>query len=140
MRLCCVIKRRLRLSQGWIQEVERDVMALGGVVFYVLVVGRALVGPYWDLAVPLLVLGAALLVGYPLLRTTDLYLTRGLVVAVLVSRHYEDPVFATFAAVIYGLMTFFAPRLGHSAPSITRGVALGAAASGVGWVLAGATE
>jgi hypothetical protein len=124
------------LREGWVQEVQRDVMALGGAVFYARVLGRALVGPYWDLAVPLLVVGVGLLVGYPLLRNTDLYLTRGLLVAVLVSRHYDDLVFAVFATITYVLMTVFAVRLGRSVPAVVRGIALGAAASAGGWVIA----
>ncbi len=127
-------------GEDWLQNVERDVMALGGVVFYALVVGRSLVGPYWDLVTPLLVLGAVLLAAYPLLRSTDLYLTRALLVGVLVSRHYDDPIFATFTAVIYVLMIVAAVRLGRPHADVTRGVALGVVASTIGWLIAGVAE
>jgi len=131
---------RTRLPDGWVREVERDVRALGGVVFYLLVLGRALVGPFWDLAVPLVVIGVALVVAFPWLRAVDLYLTRALVAAVLVSRHYDDPVFASFAAVVFALMVVSAVRLGRPIPDVVRGVAVGAVAAAVGVAIATAID
>jgi hypothetical protein len=130
----------LRPSETWLREVQRDVLALGSVVFYLLVLGRALVGPFWDLAIPLLVVGGGLLVATPLLRGTDLYLTRAMVLAVLVTRHYEDVVFGIFSAVAFVLMVVFALRLDRPRPAIARGLALGAVLSAGAYVLAGAVE
>jgi hypothetical protein len=126
----------MRLSESWLREVQRDLMALGSVVFYVLVLGRALVGPYWDLATPLLVVGVALLAVHPLLDRADLYLTRALIVAVLVTRHYGDVVFGLFAAAAFVLMVLSAPSLGRSRSSIVQGLALGFVASGAAFALA----
>ena len=132
---------RLRPSETWVREVQRDVLALGGVVFYLLVLGRALVGPFWDLVVPLLVVGVGLLVALPLLRgTTDLYLTRAMVVAVLVTRHYGDVVFGVFAAVAFVAMVVFALRLDRPRAAIARGLVLGAVLSVGAYALASAVE
>ena len=76
-----------RGSESWLREIQRDLTALGSVVFYVLVLGRALVGPFWGLAIPLLAMGLALLAVHPRLKGADLYLTRALILAVLVTRH-----------------------------------------------------
>jgi hypothetical protein len=135
-RLMGVTERAGRLSQDWVQEVQRDVLALGSVVFYVLVLGRALVGPFWDLATPLLVIGGALLAASPLLRSTDLYLTRALVVAVLVTRHYDDVVFGVFSGAAFVLMVLCSSRLGRPRAAIARGLALGVGSSCVGYALA----
>ena len=128
--------RGLRISDGWLREVQRDVLALGSVVFYLLVLGRALVGPFWDLAVPLVVVGAGLAAASPLLKSADLYLTRGGILAVLVTRHYGDVVFGLFAATALMSMTLFAYRLGRSGTAIARGLILGAGLSGVAYALA----
>jgi hypothetical protein len=127
---------RVRVSESWLREIQRDLMALGSVVFYLLVLGRALVGPYWDLATPLLVVGVALLAVHPLLNRADLYLTRALIVAVLVTRHYGDLVFGLFGAAAFVLMVLSAPGLGHSRSSIVQGLALGVVASGAAFALA----
>jgi hypothetical protein len=126
----------VRVSEQWRREVQRDLMALGSVVFYLLVLGRALVGPYWDLATPLLVVGIGLLVVHPLLRSADLYLARALIVAVLVTRHYGDVVFGLFAGAAFVLMLVSAPALGRSRAAIAQGLAIGVVASGVAFLLA----
>jgi len=125
------------VSEGWLREVARDLMALGSVVFYVLVLGRALVGPYWDLAVPLTVAGLALAAATAVLRSTDLYLTRGLLVAVLVTRHYGDVVFGVFAGVAFVLMVAAALLLERGRTAVGRGVVLGVALGAAGYVAAG---
>ena len=111
-------------------------LALGSIVFYLLVLGRSLIGPFWDLVVPLVVVGVVLLAATPWLRSTDLYLTRGVVVAVLVTQHYGDPVFGAFAGVAVVAMAFFAIRLGHPRAAVGRGLGLGGVLSVVGAVLA----
>lgn len=126
----------VRVSESWLREVQRDLMALGSVVFYLLVLGRALVGPYWDLATPLLVVGVALLAIHARLNGADLYLTRALIVAVLVTRHYSDVVFGLFAAAAFVLMVLSATNLGRSRSSIVQGLALGVVASGAAFALA----
>jgi hypothetical protein len=130
----------VHLSDGWLREAARDLLALGSVVFYVLVLGRALVGPYWDLAVPLAVAGAGRAIAIPVLRSTDLYLTRGLLVAVLVTRHYGDAVFGVFAAVAFVLMVVAAVGLERGRSAVARGVALGAVLSAAGYVLAASID
>jgi len=127
----------VHLSETWVREVERDVLALGGAVFYFLVLGRSLVGPFWDLVVPLLVVAGLLIVALPLLRGTDLYLTRAMVVAVLISRHYDDVVFAIFAAVIFALMVLFAFRLDRPRSAILQGLLLGTVLAVGAYALAG---
>lgn len=113
------------MSPQWVREVQRDVLALGSVVFYLLVVGRSLVGPFWDLVVPLLVVAAGLILAYPLLRHIDLYVTRAAVIAVLLTKHYDDDVFGLFAAVAFVALVVFAFQLGRPRATILRGLALG---------------
>ena len=126
----------MRVSERWLREVQRDLLALGSVVFYVLVLGRALVGPYWDLAIPLVVVGVVLWALHRFLEGTDLYLARALIVAVLVTRHYGDAVFGLFAAGAFVLMVLSAPALGRSGSSIVKGIVVGLVASGAAFALA----
>ena len=125
-----------RLDRDWVQRLERDVLALGSVVFYVLVVGRGLVGPFWDLVVPLVAIAALFMVGRRWLRDVDLYVARALVLAVLVTRHYADVLFGLFAVVILAFLVFAALDLGGSRREVKRGAAVGVAAGGLGYVLA----
>lgn len=120
----------------WLRRTERDAMALGSPLFYFLVVGRGLVGPFWDLVVPLLIVGAALLVTHPLLRGVNLYLTRAAVLGVLTTNHYGDAVFALFAAAAYCFVVFAARDLGGTRREVLSGVLLGVCVGIIGYGLA----
>lgn len=129
-----------KLSDNWNKEVQRDILALGSPVFYFLTIGRALVGPFWDLFNPLIILAVALFVisrAYPLI---DLYIARGLVLAVMITRHYNDILFGLFALVAIVLMVASALNIGKSKPAVKRGIWLGIALSAVGYPLAAASE
>jgi hypothetical protein len=82
------------------------------------------------------VVGVVLLAVHALLEGADLYLTRALIVAVLVTRHYGDVVFGLFAAAAFVLMVLSAPHLGRSRSSIAQGLAVGVVASGAAFALA----
>ena len=123
-------------SDGWLERIERDAMALGSPLFYLLVIGRGLVGPFWDLVVPLVVLGLAMTAGHRWLSSTDLYLSRALVLAVLITNHYEDVAFGVFAAAAFGFMLFASLDLGTERRAVRRGVLAGAGAAIVGLGLA----
>ena len=128
--------RGAELTDGWLRRVERDVMALGSPVFYILVVGRGLVGPFWGLVIPLVAIGAALIVGHRWLRGADLYLTRGAVLAVLTTNHYGDARFGVFAAAAMGFMVYAARDLGGTRRELLGGSLLGVAAASIGYGLA----
>ena len=124
------------MSHGWLRRIERDVMALGSPVFYVLVIGRGLVGPFWDLVVPLVAIGAALMVGQRWLHDADLYLSRGLVVGALTTNHYGDAIFGVFAAAAFGFMVYAAQDLGSSRRAVVVGVLIGLAGAIIGLAMA----
>lgn len=124
------------MTQGGLRRIERDVMALGSPVFYLLTIGRGLVGPFWDLVVPLVAIGTALMVGQRWLRDADLYLTRGLVVAVLLTYHYRSVVFGVFAAAVFGFMVVASRDLGSSRGAVVGGVLVGVGGALIGFALA----
>ena len=124
------------VSDTWVRETGRDLLALGSATFYVMVIGRALVGPFWALLIPLLVIGAGLVVAAWQRWDVDLSVVRGLVIAVLLTQHYEDAVFGVFAAGAFVLMVVAAIHLGRSRRSVERGIAAGLAAGAIGLAMA----
>lgn len=111
--------------EQWVHELERDLMALGSVVFYFLVIGRALVGPFWDLFIPLAIIAVIIIFINFISQEFDLYIARGIVMAIFVTRHYGDIVFGIFAAVVMIAMIISSVRLGTPRQKITRGALLG---------------
>jgi len=47
--------------KNWKKEVVRDILAIAGVPFFLIILARALVGPYWDFVYQISIAGALLL-------------------------------------------------------------------------------
>jgi hypothetical protein len=120
-----MLKVLTRQNKPWVTDLQRDVLALGSVVFYFLVIGRALVGPFWDLFVPLMIIAATLVIVNYFSKRFDLYITRGIVLAIFVTRHYGDIIFGVFAAIAMTAMIIASVNLGTSKKKIEQGVLLG---------------
>lgn len=116
-------------------EAARDLVALGGLPFYLLVAARAAIGPYPAflsqvvIALPVLILLARLV------RGSNLHIARALVLVVFTSLFYKSPQFTIFAALVWAGMIFSLARLKVPSGEIVRGIALGAVSAAAGYVL-----
>lgn len=116
-------------------EVARDLVALGGLPFYLLVAARAAIGPYPAflsqvvIALPVLILLARLAPG------ANLHIARAIILVVFTSLFYKSPLFTVFSTLVWAGMIFSLVRLKAPAGEIVRGIALGAVSAGVGYVL-----
>lgn len=123
------------LSTGTKQEILRDIVALGGLPFYVLVTARAAIGPYPAflsqvvIALPVLILLARLV------RGSNLHIARALILVVFTSIFYKSPQFTIFAALVWAGMIFSLVRLKVPSGEIVRGVTLGAVSAAVGYAI-----
>jgi hypothetical protein len=123
-------------NKFWIKETARDIIALGSIVFYFLVVGRALVGPFWIFFTFLCSAAAALLIIYFLHKEFETYIARGIILAIGTSYFYSDLIFTLFAAVVYILMVVSSSLLGNSIKKIVKGIIFGLISTGVGYLAA----
>ena len=121
-------------NKPWLKEISRDFIALGSIVFYFLVVGRALVGPFWVFFTFLCCAAATLLVIYFLHKEFETYIARGIILAIGTSYFYGDLVFTIFAAVVYILMVISSSFLGNSIKKIVKGIIFGLISTGVGYL------
>lgn len=122
------------------KEIQRDILALGSPVFYFLVIARALVGPFWDLANPLVFLAPIVFLLSYFKFPADLYLSRALLMVVVISLHYGDWKFAMFSGLVWSAMIYAALKLGRSPQSIVYGAVLGVALSIAGFFIAQASK
>ncbi|HEX9594950.1 MAG TPA: hypothetical protein VF996_02385 [Candidatus Saccharimonadales bacterium] len=124
-----------KVTSSWTWEIQRDILALGSPVFYFLVIARALVGPFWDLANPLLVLAPVIYLISRSKLEADLYLSRALLMITVITMHYGDWKFGVFSGLIWLGMVKAASNLGRSKQQVTGGILLGAALAIVGaWI------
>lgn len=125
-----------RFKISWNKEIQRDILALGSPVFYFLTVGRALVGPFWDLLNPLIVLAAVVYAVSGVYPLINLYIARGIVLATLVTRHYNDIIFGVFALVALVMMIMAALSINNNKTSVVQGVWLGIVLSLIAYPIA----
>jgi len=119
------------------REAARDFIALGSVIFYVLVVARSIIGPYTLLIYQLLISALVLFVFSMLIREQDGYLARGFVLLVLLSLFYSDDLFSGFATLVFLVMVYSSNYLGSSWNRIFVGLVSGAVSVAVAYSVAG---
>lgn len=123
------------LSSRGGQEVLRDLVALGGLPFYLLVAARAAIGPYpaflsqVAIALPMLILLARLV------RGSNLHIARALILVVFTSIFYKSPLFTAFSSLVWVCVIISLVGLKTPAKEIIRGIALGAACALISYAL-----
>jgi len=119
----------------WYKETARDIISLGSIVFYSLVIGRALVGPFWVFLTFLCSAALVLLLIYFVHKEFEPYLARGIILAIGTSYFYIDFIFTLFAAAVYILMIISSFFLGNSILKIIKGIISGLISTGAGYLV-----
>jgi hypothetical protein len=112
-----------------------DLLALGSWVFYLIVIIRALIGPFRPFIDQLLIAGACLLLLQWWVREQEHYLARGIVLAFFTSMFYQDFLFTGFASLIVLGMMVSSYALHRSMKNIFLGLFVGIVSILAGWFL-----
>ena len=126
-------------KKNWKKELSRDFLALGSLVFYILVIARAIIKPYRPFVDQLIIAGILLIfIGFIFRRhewNEGGYIGRGLVLVVFTILFYEDKIFTGFAiAAMIGLI-YSSYNLNKSWKNILRGLLIGSICSVVSYCL-----
>lgn len=113
------------MNSIWLKEIERDLLALGIVIFYWLVIGRALIGPFPILLLHLLLSAAVLIILILIKKEIDTYLARAIILVISLSLHYDSLTFTIFASIIFLLITLSSYHLKKSLIKISIGFLFG---------------
>jgi hypothetical protein len=127
-------KTKGKLKTDWKKEVARDILALGSIPFYFIVVIRAIIGKYLSFVYELVIAFTLLFILSRHIKF-DQYLSRGLVVVVFTSLFYNEYLFTTFAFVLWFLMIYSSRCLNKETKEIIRGIVLGVIVSAVSYYL-----
>ena len=115
------------------KEMARDVLALGSWVFYVLVIGRALIKPYRPFVDQLVIAAFVLVVVGLFVSKVDWYVSRGLVLAIFTILFYESRNYTYFAIVASVLLIVSSKYVGTDLRKILFGVVVGTIAVFAGY-------
>ena len=118
------------------KELARDILALGSIAFYFIVIGRALIGPYWAFVYQLLFSAIALLIFSFFIKECDFHLARGLILVVLTIIFYNGARFTIFAVILLFLMIIASLYAGKAKSEALKGLVIGAICAALGYFLA----
>ena len=105
-------------------EVARDLMALGGLPFYFLVIARTTVGSSYDFLSQVVIAFVALFIMSRIVKDANLHIARGLILVVFTSLFYDALPFTVFAVIVWGAMVYSLNYLQICAGEIVMGSVL----------------
>ncbi len=121
--------------RNWQEETARDLVALGGLPFYLLVLVRASIGEYISFLIQVAVaLPVLYLLSRPL-RGSNLHIARALVLVVFTSLFYQALPFTIFSTLVWCGMIYALVRLNKPAGEILKGIAIGAVSVVISYAL-----
>ncbi len=124
------------MAKEWRKEVARDCIALGSIVFYFIVIIRAIVGQYAIFVYQLLIALAVLIVLSLIVKKSDMYVARCFVLWVFTSLFYKHNLYTMFVFLVWVLVVVSSYYLKVKNKVVIKGIVLGVVSSGVAYYLA----
>jgi len=90
-------------DDSWIKTAARDIIAIGGVPFFILVLARVYMLNNPEYFSQFLISGAVFLLAF-LLFKQNVYSGLGLITLVFTSMYYNDVIFTVFGVIAYALL------------------------------------
>lgn len=113
------------VKSSWKRETARDFIALGGLAFYFIVIGRAFVSEYYAFVLQL-VFSAVFLVLFSLFfKRADYHIARSIVIIIFSIIFYQDIIFSIFAGFLFLGILFCVHYLKTNFREIIIGLILG---------------
>lgn len=115
------------------KEIARDILALGSIPFYFIVIVRAIVGDYAPFIYQLVFALLALFLLCEMNKKANQHIARGLILAVFTSLFYKDTIYTVFAFALLIAMIFSLHYLKTDKKEILNGLIFGAISSAVSY-------
>jgi len=122
------------MKKEFIKEIARDIIALGGIPFFLLVLVRVAILSKPDFLLQFLFAGVIFLLINFLVKT-NLYSGLGLIILIFTSLYYNDLKFSIFGVLVYIGMIISLTFLYKNKKEIIKGVLLGVLSSAISYYL-----
>ena len=105
--------------------VARDLIALGGLPFYLLIIVRSTIGDYLSFVYHVVIALSVLYLLSVIVRGSSLHIARALILVVFTSLFYKANAFTIFSILVWGCMIYSLVYMKTGAREIIKGIALG---------------
>lgn len=113
----------------WLNEIARDLLALGSIPFYFLVVIRAVIGKYNIFVYQMLISAVVIFILYFLIKNSNMHIARSFVAVAFTSLFYKEMIYTFFAGLIWVLLLVSAYHIKRSIGPVFRGIIIGITSS-----------
>ncbi|MDP3766006.1 MAG: hypothetical protein Q8R04_05830 [Nanoarchaeota archaeon] len=117
----------------WLNEIARDLLALGSIPFYFLVVIRAVIGKYNIFVYQMLISAAVIFILYFVIKNSNLHIARAFVAVAFTSLFYKEMLYTVFASLIWVLLLVSAYHIKRNIGPVFRGIIIGSISSLTGY-------
>lgn len=123
------------MVKNWKKEIARDLLALGGIPFYFIVVIRAIIGKYTPFVYQLVITLVVLVILSLIFKNSNQHIARGLILVFFTSLFYKDMLFTIFASLLWLFMILSLFYLKVKIKEIVKGVSFGVISTTMGYYL-----
>ena len=120
------------MNKEWFREFARDVIALGSIPFFLLVLVRIWILPNPEFLAQFIIAGILFLVTF-LIFKQNLYSGLALIILIFTSLHYADQKFTIFASLMYILLVSSLFYLKKDKKEIIRGIFFGVLSTAISY-------
>ena len=117
------------------KETARDLISFGSLPFFLIIIARAFIGPYWDFVYQMALAFVILLMLSFLFKKSDMYSARSLIIAVFTSIFYQEMKFTIFVSLMWILILAALVYSNVKMKEIIKGIILGAFSSAVAYFI-----
>jgi len=112
------------MPKGWKKEVARDIIALGSIPFYLLVLIRAIIGKHANFVYHMIIAFLILFILSKIIKNSNQYIARSFIIIVFSSFFYTATLYTVFVSLVW-VMMIFSSRYLKTKESIFKGIILG---------------
>ncbi len=123
------------MKTSWLKGIARDLLALGSIPFYFLVVIRAVIGKYDIFVYQMLIAAIMIFILHFVIKGSNFHVARSFTALVFTSLFYKEMIFTAFASLIWILLLVSAYYLKRNIGFVFRGVVIGAISSMAGYYI-----
>lgn len=123
------------LNQSWKREIARDIIALGSMPFYLIVVVRALIGEDLTFVYHLVIALGILFILTRLVKTAHQHVGRGFILLFFISSFYNELLFTLSTSILFLLMIASAWYLKVTKSALIQGLVVGVVSTAVSYAI-----
>ena len=124
------------MEKSWKKGIARDAMAFGSILFYIIVIIRAIIGEHIVFVYQVIISLVVLIILSFIIKKANRHIARAVPLGVFTSLFYQDNLFTAFAFLVFVVMIISAFYIKEKKKAIFNGVISGFVASLAGYYLA----